>query len=338
MTHPHLQVEKEHEMGNNHTSARGRSTVPRGGKSARRRRARAVAEPDRASHVELRVGEYDDDAEDVTQSRSVLITMKFRHVCNVSEGKSWPASADEECINEMTGERYLMPEFTKTVNDDHNRTIFAKVASLVWQDLQNMANSDCLVNRKVKWNKQSLFTFAKETYHGFKEDWRAQNDAEKKAAKEKADWLMTARQAYIEKFSVDPVDLVHADHMSDEASGPDDDELEDGWKQRMAEKMGMPANSQVKNLSFLEVTRVPGDLTNTDRQSQRIPDFTPYTFGINTEWLKANKDRLEYQDLLKEWGAWEDPEGFGSKKREHQDDQGTPNDEVDQDNTRGREG
>ncbi|KAG2113233.1 hypothetical protein DEU56DRAFT_919734 [Suillus clintonianus] len=310
--------------------------------------------------------------------------MKFRHVCDVSEGRSWPASADEERINEVTGERYLMPEFTKTVNDDHNRKIFAKVASLVWQDLQNMANSDCLVNRKVKWNKQSLFTFAKETYRGFKEDWRAQNDAEKKAAKgvnqrsnrraqrrkEKADRLMTARQGYIEKFGVDPVDLVHADHMSDEASGPDDDdELEDDWKRRMAEKMGMPANSQVENLSFLEVTRSPWrsdelgqifhtlhDLwqasltskqkkcfhmirvTGTDRQSQRIPDFTPYTFGINMEWLEANKDRLEYQDLLKEWGAWEDPEGFGSKKREHQDDRGTPNDEVDQDNTRGREG
>ncbi|KAG1908157.1 uncharacterized protein F5891DRAFT_1179676 [Suillus fuscotomentosus] len=260
-----------------------------------------------------------------------LITMKFHHVCNVSEGKSWPASADEECINAMTGEHYLMPEFTKTVNDDHNRMIFAKVASLVWEDLQNMANSDYLVNRKVKWNKQSLFTFAKETYHGFKEDWRAQNDVEKKAAKGKADRLMTACQAYIEKFNVDLVDLVHADHMSDEVSGPDDDELEDDWKRRMAEKMGMPANSQVENLSFLEVTRSPWrsdelgqifhtlhDLwrvsltskqkkpfhmirvTGTDYQSQHIPDFTLYTFGINIEWLEANKDTLEYQDLLKE--------------------------------------
>ncbi|KAG1808956.1 uncharacterized protein BJ212DRAFT_1484815 [Suillus subaureus] len=232
------------------------------------------------------------------------------------------------------------------VNDDHNRMIFAKVTSLVWQDLQNMANSDCLVNCKVKWNKQSLFTFAKEMYHGFKEDWQAQNNAKKKAAKgvnqqnnrhaqchkEKADQLMTACQAYIKKFSVDLVDLVHADHMSDEASGPDDDELEDGWKRRMAEKMGMPANSQVENLSFLEVTRSPW------RSDKRIPDFTPYTFGINIEWLEANKDRLEYQDLLKEWGAWEDPEGFGLKKREHQDNQGTPNNEVDEDNARKMEG
>lgn len=40
------------------------------------------------------------------------------------------------------------------------------------------------MNRKVKWNKQSLFVFAKETYRGFKEDWRAQNNAEKKAAKD----------------------------------------------------------------------------------------------------------------------------------------------------------
>jgi hypothetical protein len=75
---------------------------------------------------------------------------------------------------------------------------------------------------------------------------------------QKADRLMTARQAYIEKFGVDPVDLVHADHMSDEASGPeDDDESEDDWKRRMAEKMGMPANWQVENLSFLEVMQSP---------------------------------------------------------------------------------
>jgi hypothetical protein len=51
---------------------RGRSTVRRGGRSARTRRTRAVADPERASHVELRVGEYNDDAEDVTQSRSKL--------------------------------------------------------------------------------------------------------------------------------------------------------------------------------------------------------------------------------------------------------------------------
>ncbi|KAG1797569.1 uncharacterized protein BJ212DRAFT_1488959 [Suillus subaureus] len=180
---------------------------------------------------------------------------------------------------------------------------------------------------------------------------------------------MTARQAYIKKFSVDPVDLVHADHMSDEVSGPDNDELEDGWKRRMAEKMGMPANSQVENLSFLEVTRSPWrsdelsqifhtlhdlwrasltskqkkrfhmiQVTGTDHQSQHIPDFTPYTFSINIEWLEANKYRLEYQDLLKEWGAWEDPEGFGLKKREHQDNQGTPNNEVDENNARETEG
>jgi hypothetical protein len=70
-------------------------------------------------------------------------------------------------------------------------------------------------------------------------------------------------------------------------------------------------------------------VTDTDRQSQHIPDFTPYTFGINADWLEARKGAPEYSHLLNEWGAWEDPEGFGSKKREHQDNQGTPNDEVD---------
>ncbi|KAG2363349.1 hypothetical protein BDR07DRAFT_1483826 [Suillus spraguei] len=294
---------------------------------------------------------------------AVIVTTTHPHL-QVKKGKSWPASADEECINQVTGEHYLMLEFTKMVNDDHNCMIFAKVASLVWQDLQNMANSDCLLNRK-------------ETYHGFKEDWQAQNNAEKKAAKgvnqqsnrhaqrhkEKADWLMTARQGYIKKFGVDPVDLVHADHMLDEASG----QMmmmswrmigSEGWQRKWEclPTRRLKTDHSWRSLELGQIFHTLHDLwqasltskqkkrfhmirvTGTDRQSQRIPDFTPYTFGINMEWLEANKDRLEYQDLLKEWGAWEDPEGFGYKKREHQDDQGTPNDEVDQDNTRGREG
>jgi hypothetical protein len=51
-----------------------------------------------------------------------------------------------------------------------------------------------------------------------------------------------------------------------------------------------------------------------------------------------NKDRLEYRDLLEEWGAWEDPEGFGSNEREHQDDNDTPGNDIEQDTAGEMEG
>jgi hypothetical protein len=52
----------------------------------------------------------------------------------------------------------------------------------------------------------------------------------------------------------------------------------------------------------------------TDRALLHIPDYTPYNFGIDVEWLKENKNHPEYQAQLKEWGDWADPPGFGSAK------------------------
>ncbi|KAG1855738.1 hypothetical protein DFJ58DRAFT_727397 [Suillus subalutaceus] len=231
------------------TSTRGRIVQSRGASlvARRRRRRGAGAEVD---GVESRAGEFDHDAEDVTGARGSLstaarearghlkhlVTAKFRHVCDVSDGKKWP-SLEVERKNDMTGEVYLTPNFEATVNDDHNRVIFKKIAHLVWEELGSTTLSDSLSNRKVKWNKQSLFTFAKDTYRGFKEEWKAQNDREKAAAKnnnqqknrwsqrrkEKADRLTTACPKYLELHGVDPINIIHADHMSDEASGPEDD-------------------------------------------------------------------------------------------------------------------
>ncbi|KAH7923258.1 hypothetical protein BV22DRAFT_967311, partial [Leucogyrophana mollusca] len=361
------------------TSARGRSVARgRGGSTAARRRRAQPPPGDADNEQETRTGQFDEDAEDVTESRGKLkskeakearaelkrlVTNKFRRVCDVAEGTKWPTTLDER-KNDITDEVYLTPKFSTTVNDEHNRVIFAKIAHLVWQDLQayekltapqTTALSDCLVNRKVKWNKQTLFTFAKETYRGFKDEYRAQTDAEKKAVKEnnqrtnrwaqrrkeKADRLMSARQTYLKKHGADPTDIIHADHMSDEASGPEDDEPEDTWKRRMADKMGMPVGMLLDNLIFLEVTNSPwranelGDVFHelrrlwwdsmepkqrkrfnamrvegTGRESLRIPEFTPYDFGINAEWFTANNEKIEIRDLLKGWGAWGDPEGF----------------------------
>ncbi|KAG2135833.1 hypothetical protein DEU56DRAFT_737620, partial [Suillus clintonianus] len=290
-----------------------------------------------------------------------LVTAKFRRACDVSDGKKWP-SLEVERKNDMTGEVYLTPNFEATVNDDHNRVIFNKIAHLVWEELRSTTLSDSLSNRKVKWNKQSLFTFAKDTYRGFKEEWKAQNDREKAAAKnnnqqknrwsqrrkEKADRLTTACPKYLELHGADPINIIHADHMSDEASGPEDDgESVDKWRIKMGKEKGFPADTDMDGMVFMEVVKNPwrsqelADIYHelfqlwkkslntkqrkrfhtlrvegTDRTLLRIPDYTPYNFGIDAEWLEENKNHPEYQVQLKEWGDWVDPPGFGSAKND----------------------
>jgi hypothetical protein len=82
----------------------------------------------------------------------------------------------------VTREVYLTSDFGTTVNDEHNRVIFNKVAHSVWEDLnlsvcctmirsrltimiaKSESLDDGLANRKVEWNKSSLVTFTNETY------------------------------------------------------------------------------------------------------------------------------------------------------------------------------
>ncbi|KAG2365917.1 hypothetical protein BDR07DRAFT_1480806 [Suillus spraguei] len=237
---------------------------------------------------------------------------------------------------------------------------------LVWEELGSTTLSDSLSNHKVKWNKLLLFMFAKDMYCGFKEEWKAQNDHEKAAAKntnqqknhwsqhrkEKADQLTTACPKYFELHGVDPINIIHVDHMSDEASGPEDDgESVDEWRIKMGKEKGFPADTNMDGMVFMKILGDHRSLTylesqlgdiyhelfqlwkaslntkqrkrfhtmrvdGTNRALLRIPDYTPYNFGIDTEWLEVNKNHPEYQAQLKEWGAWADPPGFGSAKNE----------------------
>ncbi|KAG2126420.1 hypothetical protein BD769DRAFT_1668431 [Suillus cothurnatus] len=255
-----------------------------------------------------------------------LVTTKFHHICDISEGKKWP-SPEVERKNNTTGEVYLTPNFETTINDEHNRVIFSKVADLIWQELISVTLSDSLSNHKVKWNKQSLLIFAKEMYHGFKEEWKAQNDHEKAAAKnanqhkncwsqhrkekKKADRLMTAYATYIELHGADPIDLIHVDHMSDEASRPEDDGGSiDEWRIRMAKEKGFPADMDMDGMVFMEVVKNPW-------RSQQLGDIYHELFWLWKASLnpkQSNRNHPEYQAQLKEWGAWADPPGFGSAK------------------------
>ncbi|KIJ14141.1 hypothetical protein PAXINDRAFT_156253 [Paxillus involutus ATCC 200175] len=281
-------------------------------------RPRALPPPTQASSDELRLGRYDDDAEDVSQSSRELSDV----------GK-------EAC-----------------------------------RELKAVGMAVCLEDRKVKWDKNTLYVFAKDTYCQLKEDWHAQNNPVKNAAKvgnqrgnrwtqrckEKAEQLILARDAYIAKYGVDPVPVVYADHMSDEASGPEDDtdQSRKEWEMEMATKAGLAADGDLEGLNFLEVLKSPWrseELGNvyhelhdlwcssltakqkkcfhsirvhaTQRQSTRIHTDMPYNFGIDLAWLDVNKNLPGLQDQLTDWGKWDDPEGFGSKKPVEQREQGT---------------
>jgi len=72
--------------------------------------------------------------------------------------------------------------------------------------------------------------------------------------------LMKAVPTYINKHGKDPTPLIYQEHMSDEVSGPEDDEeSQDDWKVRMARASGIlvPTDEAIGRLKFLEVVE-PG--------------------------------------------------------------------------------
>jgi hypothetical protein len=76
----------------------------------------------------------------------------------------------------------------------------------------------------------------------------------------KAMRLMKAVPTYINKHGKDPTPLIYQEHMSDEVSGPEDDEeSQDDWKVRMARVSGIlvPTDEAIGRLKFLEVVE-PG--------------------------------------------------------------------------------
>jgi hypothetical protein len=69
---------------------------------------------------------------------------------------------------------------------------------------------------------------------------------------------MTAQATYIELHGADPIDLIHVDHISDEASGPEDDGGSiDKWRIRMAKEKGFPADMDMDGMVIMEVIKNP---------------------------------------------------------------------------------
>ncbi|KIK74110.1 hypothetical protein PAXRUDRAFT_29194, partial [Paxillus rubicundulus Ve08.2h10] len=183
----------------------------------------------------------------------------------------------------------------------------------------------CLEDRKVKWDKNTLYAFAKDTYCQLKEDWCTQNDPVKNAAK-----VGNQHDAYIAKDGVNPVPVVYADHMLDEASSPEDDTVQSckEWEIEMATKEGLAVDGDLKGLNFLEVLKAlcrSEELGNVYHELHDLwhSSLTAKQKKINLAWLDVNKNLPGLQDLLTDWGKWDDHEGFGSKKPFEQREQGT---------------
>ncbi|KAG0692847.1 hypothetical protein DFH29DRAFT_881989 [Suillus ampliporus] len=343
----------------------------RGGTAVARRRG--VYRRTAAEHDDMADKDKDEDEtrEDVSKPKNLLskdgkdarkylkaqITITFRRICSVKAKDKWPLPSEGECQNADTGEVYYTPDFTCDVQDPTNVEIFHKVANITWSEMQKEKDNwpKFLKTKKIRWNKSMLIHFARETFRGFKSKSRAETDPEHGTAleinqrttqwsnrrKEKAGNLLS--NVVIEEYKaqnggIDPSPLIIPDHMSDEASGPEDEDKPDtydGWKCRMATLAGFGPETPTSHLKLLEVihpqwrsaaqSKVFDNLCNiwwTGKSAKErekfsirvrdadIPKVSPYNFGINFDWLDdACKERL-LEERLKDWAKYGNPTGF----------------------------
>ncbi|KAJ7112139.1 hypothetical protein C8R44DRAFT_882542 [Mycena epipterygia] len=138
--------------------------------------------------------------------------------------------------------------------------------------------------------------------------------------------------------------------MSDEASGPeDDDETSKAmWRTKMIFKgsYGEVTPDAVAKLSFIEVLAadwrcdevhctnwLQSPLTPRPHERGKIPtisvyatpvahhDLAPYNFGINRTWFDKHKKHPEYRSLLVDWDKYADPAGLGTNRMQAGEDE-----------------
>ncbi|KAJ7429871.1 hypothetical protein B0H11DRAFT_1631203, partial [Mycena galericulata] len=288
----------------------------------------------------------------------------FRSVCGVGPHDAWP-EPNIVRTNPTTDEVYLTPLFASGTTHNHNVHIFAAVAKQVADDFQDEAcRPPGLTDSGTTWGIDTFTKMAKESFDGFKKQWKAANDEATRIRHEeqllvnrrrgrrtmKANERKSeaATQEFAAEHNIDLdtlVDLMHEEHMSDEASGPEEGSGESfsNWKGRMASLAGygdMPPAGLVK-LNFLEVLGAdwrssklsevftdvhakwwdhlsPREKKNikyirvrdTGRSSTRIPKLAPFNFGLSKPWLDRHRFDPQYTTLLADWDNHKSPVGF----------------------------
>ncbi|KAJ7576459.1 hypothetical protein C8J56DRAFT_715027, partial [Mycena floridula] len=224
-----------------------------------------------------------------------------------------------------------------------------------------------LTDPRYQWSYDTCLELAKGTFRGFKrvylrqpavdpirhaQSLRDQRSARRRARRNyKCDQLRAVTDKYVEKYpgSSNPAILLNPDLMSDDASGPSDDESKDDWKQRMAAiKLGV-SNLPQKSLEAMhflenvdpiwrsdELGAIFHDLaelaqtlkdprhknkyqqvTQTGRRTEKPPNYAPHNFGISPHWWDTYGPNGPYYDVYREiieagrWNQFPDPPGFG---------------------------
>ncbi|KAJ7830964.1 hypothetical protein B0H13DRAFT_2213170 [Mycena leptocephala] len=291
-------------------------------------------------------------------------TKACRRYCHV-EGNDWPDPTVAR-TNPITHQTYPTPFFQFDVSDTRNEQIIKGVARLVAGELENPkcwpAGLQHLRESGTKpWDDELIVDLSKASYRSLKRGWSRSNNAEAALKAEiqdrshrhsqrrlhKSEQILKVVDAYAAQFDIDPEilkEIINAEYLSDEVSGPEDESVEtkEVWKVRMAaiSDMSLEPNA-LKKLHFLEILQ-PGwrsdsysnliheleDLwfsglsaqqkkkityyrVPTNRISTRIPLFAPYNFGIKAGWLEENRTDAEKRSLLKDWGKYPEPEGCG---------------------------
>ncbi|KDQ26374.1 hypothetical protein PLEOSDRAFT_169180 [Pleurotus ostreatus PC15] len=298
------------------------------------------------------------EARKVLQSRQKA---KFRELCGV-KGKAWPRPGEVR-RNLETNEVYLAPDFEADVTTDVNMGVIIRVAQKTYEDLEPWDNRPAaLKSLDFIWNQSTIEKFAKTSFRTFKRQYEANVNVAKAEAeqirqrttrwlqrrKDKCERLLLGVPTFFQRHDLDPTPFIVQEHMSDEASGPEDDTEEHAaWKLRMAAYKGMDdvdesddiarltfteviwpewrsAEFQLSNI-FHELDTIQWDMrnakekarfktlrvTDSGRSSARPPLAAPYDFGIDKVWFETHGKSAGNAVLVEDWFTYGNPPGFG---------------------------
>ncbi|KAJ7575425.1 hypothetical protein C8J56DRAFT_900979 [Mycena floridula] len=299
---------------------------------------------------------------------------EMRHLCGLGKHDPWVSlweldNPDGDRYNVVTDEVYLTPDFHSDVDSTYNDKFLRQVAQAGYELVQEMAHSDKdFKNPRYKWSFDTYLKLTKATFNGFKRSYKrqptvdparhaeslvAQSHARRRARRtHKCQVLRNGVDAYIRAHpGSKPGELLNAELMSDDASGPSDvDQPKDEWKLFMAQKLGFDNITQetLDKMHFLEnidpiwrsdelgavyrelerlaeQSKKPGGIqkkyhrvTDTGRRTEKPPKFSPHNFGISTtwwDWYGPDGEHSEmYRDIIEagHWYEFPDPPGFGS--------------------------
>ncbi|KAJ7039996.1 hypothetical protein C8F04DRAFT_1084399 [Mycena alexandri] len=308
-------------------------------KTVRPIRRRPQAEPLTSDSATPITSSDDPSADDESKSDSTILqnysTKTFRRACGVKVKDAWP---DPEITrtNPTTGEEYLNPYFEYDVGDPRNNSVCVAVAEQVLNELESARPAG--LSDSAEWDYKTLLKCAKVSFRNLKRPWKKGVYPEVKLMAEASErtnrWysrrctkvkhIMSQAEKYAGLHGIPFAvmkELIHEQMVSDEASGPEDDEEESpqAWKVRMAVKYGSKdvTPSGLQNIDFVEVlecawrspqlsnishgaqtlweksitTTELGNIKysrvkNTRRKSSRIPNIAPWDFAISPEWLE----------------------------------------------------